>query len=291
MPSTSSTPPACGRARSADVGLELPVLAMEHQYLVTGEMPRWSPRRRRCSTASTSKARSTCARRPGHADRDLREEGRAVAEKSTPWDFTHELLPPDLERIAPSLEVGFRHFPALERAGSSASSTGRSRSPPTQSGGRADPGPPNYWVAVASWRIFPGGGVGLALANWMVHGDPVRRLGDGRRPLRRLGNARVHQRQGARKLLARFRIRFPNEELPAARPLRMTPVYDRLKAKGAVFGAAFGLEHACGSRPPASSARGRHLPALERAPLRRNECRSVRNAVGCSRSRPSPATR
>jgi len=39
------------------------------------------------------------------------------AGKSTPWDFTHELLPPDLERIAPSLEVGFRHFPALERAG------------------------------------------------------------------------------------------------------------------------------------------------------------------------------
>ena len=42
----------------------------------------------------------------------------------------------------------------------------------------------------------------------------------------------------------RFRIRFPNEELPAARPLRTTNVYERLRAKGAVFGVAFGLEHA-----------------------------------------------
>ena len=34
--------------------------------------------------------------------------------KETPWDFGHELLQPDLDRIAPSLEVGFQHFPALE---------------------------------------------------------------------------------------------------------------------------------------------------------------------------------
>lgn len=43
--------------------------------------------------------------------------GRPWAERETPWDFDHQLLPPDLERIAPSLEIGFRHFPALERAG------------------------------------------------------------------------------------------------------------------------------------------------------------------------------
>ena len=79
----------------------------------------------------------------------------------------------------------------------------------------------------------------------------------------------------------RFRIRFPNEELPAARPLRMTPVYDRLKAKGAVFGAAFGLEHALWFAPPGTEARedvtyrrsNAHAPVGE-------ECRAVRNAVG-----------
>src|SRR5436190_765762 len=36
---------------------------------------------------------------------------------NTPWNFGHELLPPDIDRIAPSLAVGFRHFPGIEKAG------------------------------------------------------------------------------------------------------------------------------------------------------------------------------
>ncbi|TIU91383.1 MAG: FAD-binding oxidoreductase, partial [Mesorhizobium sp.] len=36
---------------------------------------------------------------------------------NTPWDFGHELLPPDIDRIAPSLEIGFKHFPGIEKAG------------------------------------------------------------------------------------------------------------------------------------------------------------------------------
>src|SRR3546814_20061564 len=48
----------------------------------------------------------------------------------------------------------------------------------------------------------------------------------------------------------RFRIRFPNEELPAGRPLLTTPVYDRLKAENAVFGESWGLEHALWFAPP-----------------------------------------
>jgi dimethylglycine dehydrogenase len=83
----------------------------------------------------------------------------------------------------------------------------------------------------------------------------------------------------------RFRIRFPNEELPAARPLRMTPVYDRLKARGAVFGAAFGLEHAlwfapAGNKPgtePREDITYRRSNA--HGPVG-DECRAVRNAVG-----------
>ena len=52
----------------------------------------------------------------------------------------------------------------------------------------------------------------------------------------------------------RFLVPFPNEERPAGRPLRRTPVYDRLKAKGAVFGAAFGLEQALWYAPPGAEA-------------------------------------
>src|SRR6185295_18350669 len=79
----------------------------------------------------------------------------------------------------------------------------------------------------------------------------------------------------------RFRIRFPNEELPAARPLRTTPVYERLKSKGAVFGVGYGLEHALWFAPspmvPSEDVTYRRSNAHE--PVG-NECRAVRSGVG-----------
>ena len=90
-----------------------------------------------------------------------------------------------------------------------------------------------------------GGGVGLALSNWIVDGDPgfdvwamdVSRFGDYANMA--YTNARVRENYSRR-----FSIRFPNEELEAARPLLTTPIYDMLKAKGAQFGASYGLETA-----------------------------------------------
>ena len=85
--------------------------------------------------------------------------------------------------------------------------------------------------------------MGLALANWIVNGDPgfdvwamdVSRFGD----YATMGftNARVRENYSRR-----FSIRYPNEELTAGRPLATTPIYDRLLAAGAQFGASFGLE-------------------------------------------------
>ena len=79
----------------------------------------------------------------------------------------------------------------------------------------------------------------------------------------------------------RFRIRFPNEELPAARPLRTTPIYDRLKAANAVFGDYWGLEHALWFAPSGAE-------PVEDITFRRSnahahvagECQAVRTAVG-----------
>jgi dimethylglycine dehydrogenase len=206
------------------------------------------------------------------------------SEHETPWNFTHELLPPDLDRIAPSLEVGFRHFPALERAGIKRVINGPFTFAPD---GNPLIGPirglSNYWVACGVMAGFSqGGGVGLALSNWMIEGDPgfdvwamdVARFGEWTSPA--YTHAKVRENYSRR-----FRIRFPNEELPAARPLRTTPAYDTLKARGAVFGAAFGLEHALWFAPAGTEPRedvtyrrsNAHVPVGE-------ECRAVRGAVG-----------
>jgi dimethylglycine dehydrogenase len=118
----------------------------------------------------------------------------------------------------------------------------------------------------------------------MVHGDPgfdvwamdVARFGDW--ATMAYTNAKVRENYSRR-----FSIRFPNEELPAARPLRMTPVYDRLKARGAVFGAAFGLEYPLWFAPNGAEAREdvTYRRSNAHAPVG-DECRAVRNAVGLS---------
>ena len=269
------------------VGLELPVLAMEHQYIVTGEMP---------EVVASPKEMLHAIDFEGEIY--MRQEGRGMlvgtyekrgvpwSPRETPWNFAHELLPPDLDRIADSLEVGFRHFPALERAGIKRVVNGPFTFAPD---GNPVVGPvrglANFWVACGVMAGFSqGGGVGLALSNWMVHGDPgfdvwamdVARFGDW--ATMAYTNAKVRENYSRR-----FRIRFPNEELPAARPLRMTPVYDRLAAKGALFGAAFGLEHALWYAPEGTDAReevtyrrsNAHGPVGE-------ECRAVRECVGLS---------
>ncbi len=266
-------------------GLELPILAMEHQYIVTGEIPEVVASQKEVLHAIDFEGEIY-----------MRQEGKGMligtyekggvpwAERQTPWNFTHELLPPDLDRIADSLEVGFRHFPPLERAGIKRIVNGPFTFAPD---GNPVVGPirglRNYWVACGVMAGFSqGGGVGLALSNWMIHGDPgfdvwamdVARFGDW--ATMAYTNAKVRENYSRR-----FRIRFPNEELPAARPLRMTPVYDRLKARGAVFGAAFGLEHALWFAPTG-------VEPVEDVTYRRSnahgpvgdECRAVRNAVG-----------
>ena len=274
-----------GREVGRFVGLELPVLAMEHQYLITGEIP---------EVVAAPKEMLHVIDFDGEIY--MRQEGRGMligtyekagvpwSPRQTPWNFSHELLPSDLDRIAPSLEVGFRHFPPLERAGIKRVVNGPFTFAPD---GNPVVGPirglRNYWVAVGVMAGFSqGGGVGLALANWMIHGDPgfdvwamdVARFGDW--ATLAYTNAKVRENYSRR-----FSIRFPNEELPAARPLRMTPIYDRLKAQGAVFGAAFGLEHALWFAPRGTEAREEvtYRRSNSHGPVG-DECRAVRSAVG-----------
>lgn len=269
------------------VGLELPVLAMEHMYLITEDMPE-------VAAINDATGREVMHAVDFDGELYLRQEGGGMLmgtyEKAcvpwsvheTPWDFGHELLPEDLDRIAPSLEVGFRHFPAFRTAGLKRVVNGPFTFAPD---GNPLIGPvrglDGFWVACGVMAGFSqGGGVGLSLARWMIEGDPgadvfamdVARFGD--------WATMAYTREKVKENYSRrFSIRYPNEELPAARPLRTTPIYDRLREAGAQFGATWGLEVPLWFAPPGvedvfswrRSVDFEHVGA---------ECRAVREGVG-----------
>jgi dimethylglycine dehydrogenase len=271
------------------VGLELPVLGMEHMYLVTDDMEEVASH-----NAATGHEMPMALDFEGEIYIRQEQGGMLLgtyeqacvpwSPRVAPWSFDQELLPPDLDRIAPSLEVAFKHYPAMATAGIKRVINGPFTFAPD---GNPLVGPirgvRNYWVACAVMAgLSQGGGVGLALANWMSTGDPqldvwgmdVARFGDW--ATLAYTNAKVRENYSRR-----FQITFPNEELPAARPLHTTPVYDRLTAHNAVWGAGFGLEHALwfqrAGEEPVEDVTFRRSNAF---PVVAEECRAVRERVG-----------
>ncbi|MGB0865631.1 MAG: FAD-dependent oxidoreductase, partial [Granulosicoccaceae bacterium] len=232
-------------------GVELPVLAMEHMYLLTDEVPEvvefnQSTGRELVGVIDFKGEIYTRQERNGLLLGTYERQCVPWSPLDTPWDFGHELLQPDLDRISPSLEIGFKHFPTFAKAGIKTTVNGPFTFAPD---GNPLVGPvqglQNYWCACAVMAGFSqGGGVGLVLANWMVDGDPghdvfgmdVARYGDF--TTLRYTNAKVRENYSRR-----FSIRFPNEELPAARPQQTTPLYDiMVRDNNAVMGDTWGLE-------------------------------------------------
>ncbi|MFP4305445.1 MAG: glycine cleavage T C-terminal barrel domain-containing protein, partial [Rhodosalinus sp.] len=141
----------------------------------------------------------------------------------------------------------------------------------------------NYWSACGVMAGFSqGGGVGLMLAQWMVEGECERdtfamdcaRYGDWITP----GYTRPKVIENYQK---RFSVAYPNEELPAARPFRQTPMYDIFDRMGAVWGHQYGLEvvnyFAQGDEPRFETPSFRRSNAWEAT---KREVRTVREGVG-----------
>jgi dimethylglycine dehydrogenase len=266
------------------VGIELPILAMEHQYLITGDMQELLGKKEQLHAIDFEGEIYIRQERGGMLMGTYERAGVPWSEVTTPWDFGQDLLPNDLERIAPSLEVGFAHFPALGAAGIKKVVNGPFTFAPD---GNPLVGPirglKNFWVACGVMAGFSqGGGVGLALSRWMADGDPgadiwgmdVARYGDW--TTLAYTNAKVRENYSRR-----FSIRFPNEELPAARPLRTTPIYEKLQAEHAVFGDYCGLEHALWFAPTAKEAEDHISFRRSNAhPHVAAECKAVQNSVG-----------
>jgi dimethylglycine dehydrogenase len=267
------------------VGIELPVLAMEHHYLLTEDLPELKGRDKELvNTTDFSGEIYLRQERGGVLIGTYEPHGTVWAPLHTPDDFSMQLLPEDFERLAPYFEVGFKHFPALGRVGIRKAVNGPFTFAPD---GNPLVGPVrgvrNYWVACAVMAGFSqAGGIGLVLSRWLAENDPgqdiismdVARFG-------RFATPKYTSVKVPENYARRFQLAYPNEELPAARPLRRSPIYDKLKEAGAVMGANFGLENALWFAP--AGVLRAETPTYRRSeafPFVRAECQAVRSAVG-----------
>lgn len=237
------------REVGAMAGVYLPLLPMAHQYLVTDDIPE-------IMAILKSGREFPHVMDPG-GESYLRQEGRGLcigfyekpcepwAVDATPWSFGHELLNEQWDKIEDSVAFAYRRFPVLERSGVKRVIHGPFTFAPDGNPLIGPvPGLSNYWAACAVMAGFSqGGGMGLALAQWMVEGeverDPrgfdVARFGGWTTPGYTVPKVVENYRM-------RFSVSYPNEERPAARPFRTSPMHDRFAAMGAVFGQQYGLE-------------------------------------------------
>ncbi|HLW24841.1 MAG TPA: FAD-dependent oxidoreductase [Steroidobacteraceae bacterium] len=267
------------------VGAHLPLLPMEHHYLVTEELEELKARSREV---------------PGIIDLDgeiyLRQEGQGmllgVYEKQatpwaldgTPWDYPEtELLPNNLDRLADTLAKGFERFPALGRAGIRRIVNGPFTFTPDGNPLVGPvPGVPNYWAACGVMAGFcQGGGVGRVLSQWIVEGEPQ---GDVfAADVARFGAyvTRRYVLDKAREFYSRrFQIPYPNEHWPAGRPSKTSAAHEMLKAANAVFGVSYGLEYPLYFSPAGQEPV--EVPTLRRSNAFHavgEECRAARSSV------------
>ncbi len=273
------------REVAAMAGVYLPLHPMEHQYFATADIPEVFERDGELPHVMD----------PG-GESYLRQEGRGLvigfyeqdcvpwAVDGTRWDFGHELLDDNLDRISDSMEFAFRRYPVLADAGIKTVINGPFTFAPDGNPLVGPvPGLRNYWSACAVMAGFSqGGGVGLTLAEWLIEGEPSRdvfamdvaRFGDYCTP----SYTRLKVRENYQR---RFSVSYPNEELPAARPLDTTPAYALWHAQNAVFGTMYGMEHVNYFAPAGESPY--EIPSFRRsnafAPVG-EEVRAVREAVG-----------
>ena len=231
-------------------GIHLPVVPMEHHYLITEEIEQ-------IANLTDGHRLPSCI--DFEANIYTRQENTGMLlgtyePRSTPWSldgtpqtFGHDLLEPDLDRIADRLELAFERIPALGTAGIKNIINGPFVfSPDGNPMVGPVPGVKNYWTAVGVMAGFcQAGGVGKTLAEWMIEGEPsvdvwamdIARFGDFATPEWGVIKSSENYER-------RFVMTFPNETLPKGRLQKTTSIYDRLTQKGAVWQDTFGLENA-----------------------------------------------
>ncbi len=234
------------------VGLEIPVIPVEHQYIVTEPHPAILERQAKglpeMGVLRESDGSWYMREENGGLILGPYEKGAPVCYFDGPTDDSeYELFQEDLERLMPHIESAIARVPAFGEVGVKKVYNGAIAYTPD---GSPIIGPawdlPNFWLNEGhSFGITATGGAGWQLAEWIVEGEPTIDM-NGVDP-RRFGSyaTKSFLKEKNEEAYANvFTIHYPDEEREAGRPLRTTPCYDRLKSMGAVFGATFGWERA-----------------------------------------------
>jgi dimethylglycine dehydrogenase len=238
------------RRTGAMVGLDVPVLPVQHQYLLTEPHPAIQERHRKGLPEMG-------VLRESDASYYMREENMGLLlgpyEVGAPAcyldgpadDSEYELFPEDLDRLAPHIETAIHRVPAFGEVGVKKAYNGAIAYTPD---GSPIIGPAwgmrNFWLNEGhSFGVTAAGGAGWQLAEWIVEGEPsIDMMGvDPRRfgPYASRGYLKEKNEEAYAKV---FTVHYPDEERPAARPLKQSPCYERMKALGAVFGSVYGWE-------------------------------------------------
>ncbi len=277
------------REIGAMMGIDLPVVPMLHQYVVTDTVPEIAER-------IAAGAKELPIIRDPEESWYLRQErdGYIVGpyEKSAhPWaidgvppEFGMELLPPDLDRVEHIIALAMDRVPALANAGIKTVVNGPITFTPDANplvGPAFDLG--NAWLLTgSSMGVMEGGGAGRFLADWIVDGAP--RSDALAIDPRRFGNFADRDYRIDKAVEGfglQFGIHYPNEEREAGRPRRTTPALGLQKSQGAVLGAAYGWERPnwfavkdADHDPPLTFRKPGWFEAV------RGECLAVKDSVG-----------
>lgn len=233
------------------VGLELPVVPVEHQFFVTGPIPELVEYNR-------SGNPEMAVLRESDASYYMRQEADGLIlgpyEKGAPcWaldgvpeGFGQELLPPDLERLEPHIIAAGKRVPIFETAGIKDHINGPI---PYTPDGNPMVGPAwglrNFWLSEGhSFGITAAGGSGKHISEWIIEGSPsIDMLGVDPRRFSAAQSTRDFIKAKNEECYEHvFVIHYDFEERPAARPTKTSPIYDRHKALNAAFGQRYGWE-------------------------------------------------
>ena len=265
-------------------GIELPVSPLEHHYLLTESIP---------EVAALDRELPLVVDLEGFTYMRQDQKGMLLGiyeiqhkhwmMDGAPWNYGVELLQEDIDRISEELTLGFERYPVLQQAGVRNWVNGAfTFSPDGNPLVGPVPGQPGYWCACAVMAGFlQGGGVGKSLAEWMIHGEPeadvygmdVARYGDF------AANREYIKQTTGQFYTRRFVMTYPNEQLPAGRPLKMAPAHDAMTAAGALWGESWGLEVPLYFAPQGFE----ETPTLKRSnafDIVGAECKLVREAAG-----------